>query len=104
MRAIPPVCALLALPLAAQLPDDLRAAYDVEAYHLDLRVRPAAKELEGSVRMTAATTAPGLQIVELDLVDSLEVMGVLLADQELEIEMRIAPLIIRKILEMILTF
>ena len=84
MRAIAPVCALLALPLAAQLPDDLRAAYDVEAYHLDLRVSPAAKQLNGSVRMTAATTAPGLQVVELDLVDSLDVRMVLLAEQELE--------------------
>ena len=80
MRAIAPVCALLALPLAAQLPDDLRAAYDVEAYHLDLRVSPAAKQLNGSVRMTAATTAPGLQVVELDLVDSLDVRMVLLAE------------------------
>ncbi len=86
MRAIALVCTLLALPLAAQLPDDLRAAYDVEAYHLDLRVDPAAKLLEGSVRMTAATTAPGLQVVELDLVDSLDVRSVLLAGQELDFE------------------
>jgi len=34
--------------------------------------------------MTAATTAPGLQVVELDLVDSLDVRMVLLAEQELE--------------------
>ena len=86
MRAIAPVCALLALPLAAQLPDDLRAAYDVEAYHLELRVSPAAKQLNGSVRMTAATTAPGLQGVELDLVDSLDVRTVLFAEQELDFE------------------
>jgi len=59
-----------------QEPPDLRAAYDVETYRLDLRVDPAAARLSGTVAMVAKVTAPSIEAVELDLADGRTVTSV----------------------------
>ena len=47
--------------------EDLRAAYDVQAYHLELRVDPERERLEGSVIIELLVTVPTLEVVRLDL-------------------------------------
>ena len=56
-------------------PDDLRTHYDVEAYDLQLAVRPSTETLEGVVAVTATATEP-LAYVQLDLHDLHEVVAV----------------------------
>ena len=86
MRALLPLCALFASLPTAQLPADLREAYDVQAYELALEVQPERRHLGGSVRMTAVAQVDGLSTIELDLTDELEVIAVHSASAPLEFE------------------
>lgn len=65
------------LALAAQ--EDPRAAYDVEAYRLDLRIDPAAREVAGTVSIELTVTVEELGRVVLDLSSELEVERTLFA-------------------------
>jgi len=56
--------------------EDLRTYYDVQAYDLELAVRPNTKTLEGVVRVTGTVTAESLESFVLDLEDLHEVLGV----------------------------
>ena len=78
---------LLFLPLLPpQAEADLRAHYDVQAYHLDLRVEPEKERLSGTVTMEAEVTAETLGTVVLDLFDTWEVEAVRFGGAALEFE------------------
>lgn len=55
---------------------DLREAYDVLAYDLDLEVSPEHRRLSGEVTVHARVVAEALALVRLDLVDELTVHAV----------------------------
>ena len=74
---------LLGLP-TAQSDGDPRELYDVQAYHLDLRVDPGAERLSGTVTMEALVTGERLDAVVLDLFDFWQVDAVRFGGQELE--------------------
>ena len=71
---------LLLLGLAALAPssveEDLRTVYDVEAYDLQLAVRPDTEVLEGVVDVVAVALQDGVRIVRLDLHALHEVLAV----------------------------
>lgn len=71
--------ALVLLAAAVAGPEDLRELYDVRAYHLDLRVDPAARELSGQVTIEIEVVTDELSKVRLDLADGLVVAGVRVA-------------------------
>jgi aminopeptidase N len=87
-RATVFVAALLTTPLVAgDAQQDLRDAYDVSAYDLELAVRPEAKVLEGVATISGEVLVDGLQQIRLDLNDLHEVRGVSDASgSELEFE------------------
>lgn len=77
--------ALVVLP-SSIAETDLRTAYDVEAYDLELAVRPEEEVLEGVVLVTARASE-ALEVVRLDLEDLHEVSSVQDgAGRELEFE------------------
>jgi aminopeptidase N len=57
--------------------DDLRAAYDVQAYRLDLVIDPEHEKLSGVVAVEAVVTSTALATLELDLQPGFEVSRVL---------------------------
>ena len=72
---------ILLLPLLSSLqgapgPLDLREAYDVEAYELELAVRPESETLEWSVAVVADSKREPLREVQLDLYALYEVLHV----------------------------
>lgn len=70
MTAISLFLALLGAPR-----DDLRAAYDVDTYRLDLRVYPESSSLRGTVGISAKVLKP-ITTFELDLMEGRKVTGV----------------------------
>lgn len=56
--------------------EDLRAAYDVQTYRLDLRVEPDDKKLSGTVAVEALVTSESLATLELDLKKGFDVQTV----------------------------
>ncbi len=78
---------LLAAP-APQSEVDPRTQYDVQAYHLDLRVDPEQKQLSGTVRVEAIAGEDGLEILVLDLYDEWRVSGFRLDGAELDFRHR----------------
>jgi len=70
-------CAAFALTLAcARGGEDLRTAYDVRAYRLDLSVDPKKQVLSGTVAVDATVTDVALARIVLDLQPPLEVKSV----------------------------
>ncbi len=59
-----------------QLPADLRAAYDVDTYRLDLQVHPDRNGLTGTVAVVAKVVAGPLTTFVLDLKEGGQVLGV----------------------------
>ena len=55
----------LTLPLLQDQAEDLRTAYDVEAYHFDWVVMPESKTLDGRVTVTATVTR-AMETLQLD--------------------------------------
>ncbi len=71
--------AAFAVWLATAVPGadgDLRSAYDVQTYRLDLSVDPRARVLTGTVAVDAVVTQAGLARFVLDLQPPLEVQSV----------------------------
>lgn len=62
---------------------DLRAAYDVQTYRLDLKVDPAAQTLSGTVGVEATVTAATMAVFELDLMAGRTVSAVYALPQSL---------------------
>lgn len=81
LAAAPPVLATSLL--AAAQSADPRTHYDVESYHLALRVDPSERKIAGSVTVTAHVVADELAIVRLDVDDGLTVEGVTAGDAPL---------------------
>lgn len=81
-------CCLIALATPPMSVDgeapDLRDAYDVETYRLDLRVDPATKSLSGEVGIEARVVAESLDVLVLDLAPNFDVMEVRLLDAALQ--------------------
>ena len=63
---------------------DLREAYDVLAYELELRVDPAAKSIAGSNTIHALVVAAELGVFQIDLASDLTVESVMSGDTQLE--------------------
>jgi aminopeptidase N len=68
-----------ALPAGA---GDLRGAYDVESYALELRVDPAQEQIEGSVTVRARALGEEFELFVLDLAAELEVRSVVALEPE----------------------
>jgi aminopeptidase N len=78
MRAIIPVL-LAGFPYLANAQEDLRTAYDVDAYRLDLRFDPQDRRITGTVSIEVVVVAETLEHLELDLGPELNVQRVLFA-------------------------
>jgi aminopeptidase N len=73
-------CAMLwAMPLALLLvalqAPDLRAAYDVLTYRLDLTLEPESQTLSGTLALEALVSAPELSVLQLDLQGGFVIAG-----------------------------
>lgn len=73
---------LLAVALTSPLPRslvapaaDLRSAYDVLAYRMDVRVDPATKTFEGTLVVDASVVAETLDVLQLDLHPEMKATG-----------------------------
>jgi aminopeptidase N len=84
-RMLPRAALLVSLALAASPSEpDPRAAYDVQAYRLDLSVDPRTRMLSGTVAVDAVVTETGLARLVLDLQPPLEVQSVVEIDHAVE--------------------
>lgn len=66
----------------AQMPEDLREAYDVHAYGLEIELLPKTRELLGSVRIEASVVVGPLDEIVLDLVQGWTVDRVELENED----------------------
>ncbi len=71
MRFLLPLLLVTAAESYAQA--DVREAYDVEAYHLDLRFDPERRHIEGTVSVELVVTSEDLDEVRLDMASSVQV-------------------------------
>lgn len=76
LRALVALASALPGAAAAAQEPDLRTAYDVEAYTLELEVDPTVERIAGRVLITVGVTAERLERFELDLGTELELLGV----------------------------
>jgi aminopeptidase N len=70
--------------VALDAPGDLRAAYDVAAYRLDLDLDTEHRRLRGQVTMEATALWDGLRTIELDLHERMRLTSTALAGGSLE--------------------
>ncbi|MCH2106763.1 MAG: hypothetical protein MK291_08995, partial [Planctomycetes bacterium] len=84
----------LTLPLLQDQAEDLRTAYDVEAYHFDWVVMPESKTLDGRVTVTATVTR-AMETLQLDCKEVLEVQSVTEGGEAREFEREEAVLRIK---------
>jgi len=84
----------LTLPLLQDQVEDLRTAYDVEAYHFDWVVMPETKRLDGRVTVTATVTR-AMETLQLDCKEVLEVLRVTEGGEAREFEREEAVLRIK---------
>lgn len=76
IQRIATLCLLAPALFATPGAEDLRAAYDVSAYDLELAVRPDQEVLEGVARTSGVALRDGLEVIQLDLNDLHEVRSV----------------------------
>ncbi len=79
MRAVVLLTLSLAPATLGLSQEDLREAYDVEAYRIDVRVDPAQERLSGRVFIELVVTAQELETLEFDADDELHLSRTLLA-------------------------
>jgi aminopeptidase N len=82
LRHVSILCLLAPALFAAPRAEDLRSAYDVEAYDLELAVRPDQEVLEGVARVRGVSLRDGLEVIQLDLSELHEVRSVRGEDEE----------------------